>query len=75
MKQEIDISDPNVARWAVETGVISLRTSVRLECRDKNMLEIHIGHLRHVYGERLRIRAPHPNGRGGWIAQGSIFMG
>jgi hypothetical protein len=70
--QQLEIADPNVDRFTVECGVISHSVAIRLQCRSKATIELQIERLERIYGSSARIREPHQDGRGGWIAYGSL---
>ena len=71
-QQQLEIADPSVDRWAVETGIVAHSLAIQLRCRSRATIELAIEQLQQLYGERARIRAPHQDGRGGWVAFGSI---
>ena len=71
-RQQLELADPAVDHWAVETGIVSHSLAIQLRCRSKATIELAIEQLQQLYGDGARIRAPHQDGRGGWVAFGSI---
>jgi hypothetical protein len=71
--QELDLSNPGVARFAAQCGIAQNAVSIRLVGVSAEDVQLQIDRLSRAYGPMLAMTRPAQSGKGlEWIAYGTI---
>lgn len=73
-QQQIDRSDPVVARFAAECGLATTAVSIRLVGESEADVRLQVQRLEKAFGSLVAMTAPRQSGRGKeWIAYGTLL--
>lgn len=73
-QQQIDRSDPAVARFIKECSLATTAVSIRLVGEREEDVQLQVQRLEKVFGSLIAMTAPRQSGRGiEWIAYGTLL--
>jgi len=71
--QQLDLSDPIVAKFALECGLATNAVSIRIIGVSRDDLQVQIARLERSFGRLIMMTEPRQSGRSTeWIAYGTI---
>lgn len=73
-QQQLDRSDPIVARFVAECGLATTAVSIRLVGESEADVKLQVQRLEKAFGSLIALTAPRQSGRGiEWIAYGTLL--